>query len=823
MSEVHEILRIFVASPSGLDQERKAISEIVGETNRRNSSYWQLQFKVIGWEDTVGGNRRAQDIINRDLETCDYFFGIMADHWGSPPQSEGDVESKYTSGFHEEFELARRLFEKGKMKDILLFFKDIPADRLRDTGPSLQKVLDFRKKVRDERKPLYTEFDKLEVFKAKIGDALSKIGWEATTPRVVGAIVAPSDGNAGEMVSQSEGSSVTKKYFLSQATREFLRDVNNRSGDHKAVTNIDVARLRLISLGIHRPGNDDVYIGVHDANLLYRHRVDLNLSETEKRTLLAAGLRYLETSNVPFWYWTGGDVRRLEWFIQARMVSRDESISSAALKVGRLLGYSIPTFGTKLDRSHWIKRWLGEESAQKVRNAAQRHLSRWAEDDDVPVLQEVRGQTSGQQASNLDCIIVGIWFRHSETDGVNELSSRNPEQISSELQELLQDRVQGFSSDVLQGFARLKAEYVRLVGVKELVCRNALSEQLAQELSADNSIDVRLEAIKALADKAVPVAEDRAREALVVTAANRGFSGLFGVGRQTNDTSRFDDYQRHLLKKKTVDELLALEKESTPYKAEALLAAFQVFPGRTGGMLRGLLTDGFEGRFEERLGKIAASSWGQVADLAKDARDLKDFCCLKQTRAALDILAVQQKRKDLALVRHVLDRTEIEATEEVLAYLSRFGVWEDVERILALKVTGVSGATLVTDSYATNQELIGVALLKVGGSRFVDLLDTIKVPAIKASVIKASTRKVFGGLSNDKVLELMNEEDHGARKVTALRCVESLRKSRIVELLDKYIERDEYRYYNVIHWLDVGVTMPTSVARTVVQEELKSA
>ena len=372
---------------------------------------------------------------------------------------------------------------------------------------------------------------------------------------------------------------------------------------------------------------------------------------------------------------------------------------------------------------------------------------------------------------------------------------------------MLQDRFQGFSPEVLQGLAGLKAEYVRLGSVRELVCRDALGQQLAEELSADNSIDVRLEAIKALADMGLPVAEDRAREALVVTAY-RGFGGLFGVGNQTMTPPGSMTINGTCCRRKLWMNWLAIEKEGTPYEAEALLAAVQVCPGRTGGTLRGLLKDGFEGRFEERVGEIAASPWERAADLAKKARDLKDFCCLRQTRAALDILAAQLKRKDLGLVRYVLDRTEIEATEEVLAYLSRFGVWEDMERILALKVKGVSGATFVTGNYATNQELIGVALFKVGGSRFVDLLDTIKVPAIKASVIRASTRKVFGGLRNDKLLELMNEEDDAVRKVTALRCVESLRKSRIVELLDKYIERDEYRYYNVIHWLDVGVTMP---------------
>ena len=252
MSEKHDIIRVFVASPSGLDEERRAVWEVVGEINRRNASHWRLQFKPVGWEDTVGGNRRAQDIINRDLETCDYFLGILSDHWGSPPQREGDGEIAYTSGFHEEYELAQKLFEAGKMKDILLFFKDISADRMRDVGPSLQKVLDFRNQVRKDREPLYTEFDKLDVFEEKFGDALSKIGWNAASPVVDYGIAAPSDKNIKEVVSQTENQKDKKKYFWSYETRDFLDLINNKPGEQDALTNADVARLRLISLGVHR-------------------------------------------------------------------------------------------------------------------------------------------------------------------------------------------------------------------------------------------------------------------------------------------------------------------------------------------------------------------------------------------------------------------------------------------------------------------------------------------------------------------------------------------------------------------------------------------
>ena len=63
------------------------------------------------------------------------------------------------------------------------------------------------------------------------------------------------------------------------------------------------------------------------------------------------------------------------------------------------------------------------------------------------------------------------------------------------------------------------------------------------------------------------------------------------------------------------------------------------------------------------------------------------------------------------------------------------------------------------------------------------------------------------------VLELMNDNDDQVRKVAALRCLEAFPKARLGKLLDVYVDQDEFRYYNVIHWLDLGVTMPRHFVR----------
>ena len=825
MSENHKIIKIFVASPSGLDAERQTVSKIIEEINRRNSGHWKLQFKAIGWEDTVGGNRRAQDIINRDLETCDYFFGIMADHWGSRPQPINDIENTYTSGFHEEYELAQKLFDTGKMKDILLFFKKIPEDRLRDIGPSLQKVLNFKKQVREDRKPLYNEFEKLEEFKEKIGDALSKIGWEVTKPKESLGIVAPTDRDITEANTPPNNENLVgdKEYFLSSETRKFLSSMNEKTGEAAAVTSVDVARLRVIALGTYRAGNDEIHVGVHDANILFLNRTGIELSYVEKRTLLNAGLRYMENQNVPFWYWTGGDTKWVKQFIQFSMIFGDESCSESAINLATVFGYKIPEISKSTGRGIWIKKWLKDNQAHSLYSAAKVYLAQWADEDDVTVLQEIRDVKTGAQASELDCIIINIKFRNSQNDGLMELKERDPEHVSDDLQEVLQIAVTSVSSEALHGLAKLKSVFVRLISFRELINRKALDQQLAEELSGDYSVDVRLEAIKALTGMKVSISEERAKYALTITATSSGLGSLTGATAPTNDTSRFDEYQRYLLKKKSLEELLELEKNGNPFSADALLAAFHNFPKETFNLLRALVKDGFETRFENRLKDYEIRKIPRWSILTKNARDLKNFCCQRQTQLALAILATQQKRKDLPLVREVIDQWEMEASNDVLRYLMRFGSWEDVERILKLKEQVHSGYKLLGTNQMRHDKLVGRALFRVGGTRMVDLLSRIESHTIKAGVIGACTQIGILGLGDNVVLKLMNDDDDQVRKMMVLRCLESFPKTRLGKLLDVYVNRDEYRYYNVIHWLDLGVTMPKQFVRKIVRSELKTA
>jgi hypothetical protein len=64
-------------------------------------------------------------------------------------------------------------------------------------------------------------------------------------------------------------------------------------------------------------------------------------------------------------------------------------------------------------------------------------------------------------------------------------------------------------------------------------------------------------------------------------------------------------------------------------------------------------------------------------------------------------------------------------------------------------------------------------------------------------------------------LLLFNHESDGVRKSAALLAVRSLPAKRIKTILREYVGSENYRYYNVIHWLDLGASMRRDDARRV--------
>lgn len=172
MSEALQGLRVFIASPGGLEDERNRFRATVEEVNREANER-QITFIPVGWEYATSGLGRPQEKINAEVERCDYMILVLHDRWGTPPAAEGS----YTSGTEEEYEVARRCASDAQMpmRNIAVLFKGVPAHQLSDPGEQLRKVLAFKKRLEQERSLFFKTFDSTSEYERELRALL--FGW----------------------------------------------------------------------------------------------------------------------------------------------------------------------------------------------------------------------------------------------------------------------------------------------------------------------------------------------------------------------------------------------------------------------------------------------------------------------------------------------------------------------------------------------------------------------------------------------------------------------------------------------------------------------
>jgi hypothetical protein len=156
--------RIFIASPSGLDDERRRFRDTINEYNESDALERGVLFIPVGWELTLPGLGRPQELINQDLRRCDYCHLVLHDRWGSP----SSTTPPFTSGTEEEYVLVRSLIADGTMRNLVVSFRNVPDERLANPDPQLQQVLDFRVRLEAEKALLFSTYLDLADFERRL-------------------------------------------------------------------------------------------------------------------------------------------------------------------------------------------------------------------------------------------------------------------------------------------------------------------------------------------------------------------------------------------------------------------------------------------------------------------------------------------------------------------------------------------------------------------------------------------------------------------------------------------------------------------------------
>jgi tetratricopeptide (TPR) repeat protein len=160
-------LRIFLASPGDLEEERAAVRACVEEHWARRDGESNVTYEVIEWDRVRGTARRAQEAIDELIAESHFMVVLFKGAWGSEPGSPWG----YTSGTEEE--LFTGLLELGQpeqpMRDIWVGFID-------DPNPN-EQIVKLRQQIIDRHSVMFESIADLQDLKLKLADRLES--WKA--------------------------------------------------------------------------------------------------------------------------------------------------------------------------------------------------------------------------------------------------------------------------------------------------------------------------------------------------------------------------------------------------------------------------------------------------------------------------------------------------------------------------------------------------------------------------------------------------------------------------------------------------------------------
>ena len=806
MASSRKILSVFLASPGDLQDERRIVRKVVVEFNESWAASLGYQIELVGWEDTVSSFGRPQHIINQEVDRCDLFVGMIWKRWGTPPDSKGG----FTSGFEEEFQRATDRRERNGGPEISLFFKQIPEDFKVDPGEDLKKVVQFREKMINEKKILFQDFSdvqEMEMLARKrittyVQQILGKN--DSGEPNESGTKVADSQsGKDNNRTRNAESSPLSGEGF---AFIESLVDKISRKEAMEDISSFEIARFRLLANSISKPGNEEMDLGVHDINILFAARSEAkNLGHREKSCLARLGLQYIGYENVPLWCWysdvieSGVDITLVSSWLG---VNDNEKIG--AIRVLGALGHELPTNVKHMKRERFLNTWFSQDSSTRLRSAALEYLAKngTAEDYQVAKREYDKGDP-GTSHRALECMVYILHRTGQGTAAQDLLLEQQFESLDSETLQIVLKGFDGLATETLFLGLEHRNVQVRLQTLKILLDRDVISYEMAERLSKDIDALVRAEAIKAFARLGRSLSEDEIGKIL---------AGPNGPDRKGQ--ALFKRHKVNVLRKCPESELTKKIEVSFPYDDSPYFARAERYFTKYADELRRDTDDCFKIYFDERIRRVKASLNNLAEGLLSSLRSIEDFHRKSLTRQGLDILCQAGNPEDLERVRGNLESRYAGTSRRDVEYLKRHGKWEDIS-LLTRADAPYSGDVGLEGSMNFHDQVAGAIIAMSRGHSISSLLLLEMPDTILKRTIHFSAESRFSNVSDEVLLGLFDHESEAVRKAAAIKAVLAFPKKRVRSILDVYISRDKYRYYNVIHWLDLGASMARVEARRI--------
>jgi len=780
---VRKIFTVFLASPTDLIDHRRAAKEEVDTLNEALRGIgWEID--LLRFEDVPPGAGRPQDLINPDLDRCDLFLGVLWCRWGQPTGT-------YSSGFEEEVERVLSRRERDGTPQIWLFFQKVGEDQSADAGPQLSQVLEFRKRVEQERRLFYKEFTDADDWRKLLRAHLLSY-----VLRAAALASAAENRNRATRIATAEVPGVP---MPSDAHREALGALDHL---YALVTLPEsqgqpelLARAVFVALAAFGGVNAES-LGAGTVAALYRSRKGVSLTPAEIQILalsiiwdaygVIAGwcwLAQIPTENIASWLWSVA-------------TQPDGRAAPGALRW--LVYWDGPLPWSSAHFEEFIDRALLNGQGEVARQAAT-VLSRVGGNAEAELLQRGLEGTGNAFAAGALAEV----FAKSDPEHAFAFVLGETRIAVTALVARLRRSTSRIRTPLLAGGLSDPRPEVRKFALEGLDSRGELKDEQARTLLADGSSAVRCAAYRSLVSRYI--GNRAALRALADTASRDAL--LPSECRHQVLTSWLDT-----LPGDEVADLIAWSSSDGVAAYEYL-----VMHGNVGvwATLRADLDSGFE-RMRGEFGEQLRVQFGQSADaLIAQWEDPKlvEFVRGRFTIAALNGLAEHGNPEDVALIRRFLWSGDWEVQRAAIRALGRLGGPDDANELIGI-AQGPRG-TLTEDA-----ALGAIALAPGWTGAAKDLVEVQDTGIVRTALRAMWSEEPQAGA--DCLRGLLRHTFVSARRMGAAYLLAHFEDAALEDVLDEYLAEGHY-YFDVLAMFDAALYAPEPIRagyRSQVEQEV---
>ncbi len=786
MDQQMKVLRVFIASPGDLTDERKAMREVIEEINAIYSKEADWRIELLGWEDTMPGAGRPQELINVDLRKADLFIGCLWQRWGS---TSGNGSK---TGFEEEFDLALERRDETGSPEMWMFFREVDPVRRNDPGEQLQKVLDFRSREIAQKRLLFREFGNVDDWRKKLFELFSRhllklalsrppLEKEIQSTGISQREVAPKDDvtpppHPEEAVDPSAKSLAS---VLHTATEKVRRGKLAVFGREDALDSAMTVRLLIFAASNYDWNSQHIHLGIHEINQAYLHKNTIELTSLERLFLIRTVLLD-DTLLKPGWYWAHKWTLKNElWMAWFATMDSEEAMRRAIVDLATKAEIQIKKL---LKKSNTVELLLSD-SGISVRKATLQHLGLLGDLTDLAFIEKLLKDEDKDLRSLAERTHLAIRMRSNLDSTVNEIIKLSVS-IEEDTAQFILLKASELSDPTLEAALTCHSEALRAIASSELLKRKKVTLPMIALMCSDDVKAVKECGWLARVHNGDAIATSDVQSALKnYEAFYLSKTPFWNKGDSNKVISAYFD-------RLGADQLWELAQILDENSRLAILAIGRRFFETNGEDLRKVMLDNFSGWLENAKRKYSASSYVQTLLGGNNQEN-----ALRTVRVAgLRVLAKRSEKRDRAIFLNFLsvDYTDFLQTETCLYGLSLTGTADD-----RLKIISFVSSAMPSIQVAATRAYLALSPSQVPA--FMDLLSTATPHVIWVIVETALLRRDYSLFPLLK--DLLVNKDQSIRRLVCYYAANALKRKQIEKELIAYKHRSSY-FYNVVTIFD---------------------